>query len=113
MKTPAVQEVCNRLWDARERGELTGTGAWRYARELAQAQAKDISDHPGYSPVNDHRSLWAQELLVAAREERGRKPRASERWEVVAEVLLGKAIPCGRDRAAGVELEREEASHAA
>jgi hypothetical protein len=113
VKTPAVQEVCVRLWEARERGELTPGAAWRYAREMALAQAKDIADHAGYSPVNDHRSLWAQELLVAAREERGRKPRSSERWEAVAEVLLGKAIPCGKDRAAGLELEREEASHAA
>lgn len=104
MKTPAVQAVCERIWDARARRELSASAAWRFGRELAQAEASDVAALPSYSPINDRRCQWARAVFAAVQAGRA-SLHVEAHLEATVEALLGKAIPCGRALAAGVEQE--------
>lgn len=104
MKSPNVQEFCQRLWDLRETSPGCVPAGLTLGRMLALAVADDVLGSPGYDPETDQRVAWCRALAAARRAHPQARASASAALEFCAAYLLDRQaepVPCGRDRAAG------------
>lgn len=95
------------LWDVREAGggRIASGVVKTWGRMLAEAVQAMARAQESYSPEEDHRVLWAREVLQAARQGKVRCQAAGD-LEAMTAYLLGvdkERELSGRDLAAGGE----------
>lgn len=104
MKTPAIQEMIQEIWDLRQERRLNREVASEVSRRLVLAAGRDVREWPDYVPAFDGRLAWAMEVLDATRGGAS-YPKASGDSEALVAFLLRREGEeperCGRDLAAG------------
>lgn len=103
MRSPNVQEFCQRLWDLRESAPACLPCGATISRMLALAVADDVLLRPEYDPAGDRRVAWCGDLAKARTLRPRARPAAAAELEFCVGYVLDRQaeVPaCGKDLAA-------------
>lgn len=64
--TPAVEELCRKVWEARE-VDPRRLSASDISRRMYAAITVDLVRHGGYDPETDRRIAWLREVMMSIR----------------------------------------------
>lgn len=111
MRSPNVQEFCQRLWDLRESAPACLPCGATISRMLALAVGDDVLLTPSYDPEEDRRVAWCREVASARRLRPQARPAARAELEATAAYQLDRLeepVVTGKDLASGEPRETRE-----
>ena len=109
MRSPNVQEFCQKLWDLRESAATCLPCGATISRMLALAVSDDVLLRPTFDPEEDRRVAWCREVAAARRLRPQARPEARAELEATAAYQLDRQEieVTGKDLAAGEVISHE------